>query len=65
MRRHLEEELALYVEAIALGVQEQLPGEILHHVENCTDCKAELIELTELIDALEPYIRLETHPYFR
>ena len=65
MRQHpTEEELALYVEALALDVQEQLPVEILEHVQECIHCKAELIELAELVNAQEPYICLETHPCF-
>jgi hypothetical protein len=62
---HLTEvELALYVDAIVLDAQVKLPEDILDHVADCTECKVELIELLELIDAEERCIDLRRHPYF-
>lgn len=68
MRRattHLaDEELALYVDAIVLSLQDQLPKEILHHVMKCTGCKKELMELLDLMEGQDPRICSETHPFF-
>jgi hypothetical protein len=42
-RDHLtEEEIALYVEAVAGDKHDLLPRDILNHVENCISCKVEI-----------------------
>ncbi len=64
MEKHLtEEEIALYVDAIEAWKQDQLPAEILAHVEECLECKIEVVELLKLIEAQEPNIKPESHPY--
>ena len=62
-----EEELALYVEGMKLDVSRRLPERLLAHVEGCLNCKVELMELFELVDALDervPYLTLKGHPFF-
>jgi len=47
---HLDEqELATYVEALLIDEQGQLP----EHVEECLECKMEIMEVWELIEAVE------------
>jgi anti-sigma factor RsiW len=59
MESHLtENELAQYVDALLSDKQDQLPEEILEHVEECFECKMEIIEVWELIkaDASDPTV---------
>jgi glutamate synthase domain-containing protein 3 len=35
-------------------VQDQLTEEILEHVEECLECKVEIVEVWELVQAIEP-----------
>ena len=56
MENHLpEEQLALYVDALVLDQQDQLPEEILEHVEECEECKMEVIGVRELIEGIGPH----------
>lgn len=43
-----ENEIAQYVDALVSEKQDQLPEEILQHVEECFECKADLLEVWEL-----------------
>lgn len=53
MDRHLDEnEIAQYVEAIEAGKQDELPEEIRAHVEECFECKVEVIEMWKLLVAI-------------
>lgn len=50
MESHLDEnELAQYVEAIALNRQNELPKGILEHIAQCFECKVEVLEVLELV----------------
>lgn len=54
MERHLtDEEIALYVEALELKKQERLSEAILDHVQECLECKMEIVEVWELIEEQE------------
>lgn len=44
MERHLtEEEIALYVDALVLDNQDELPEEVQEHVAECFERKVEII----------------------
>lgn len=45
-----ENEIAQYVDALVSDKQDQLPEEILEHVEECVECKMEIIEVALLIE---------------
>lgn len=48
---HLDEqELAQYVDALISDKQDHLPEEILEHVEECLECKLEVMEVWILIE---------------
>lgn len=47
-----ENEIAQYVGALVLDRQDQLPEEILEHVEECYECKVEIMEVMEFIEAI-------------
>ena len=50
---HLDEnEIAQYVDAQMLDTQNQLPAEMLEHVEDCFECKVEIMEVIELMECL-------------
>jgi len=50
MERHLtEQEIAQYVDAIEAETANQLPENILAHVEECLECKIEIVEVRELM----------------
>jgi len=63
-QQHLSEEgIALYVDALKLGRLEDMPHDILDHVEHCGLCKAQIIEL----DSTLPqgiYDSISRHPFF-
>jgi hypothetical protein len=49
METHLDEnEIALYVDAIEAENQDELSKEILDHVEECSKCKMEIVEVYDL-----------------
>jgi len=51
---HLTEmEIAQYVDALVAEKQDQLPKGILEHVEECLECKKEVIEILDLIWTIE------------
>jgi hypothetical protein len=53
MNKHpTEQELAQYVDALVLDKQDQLPEEMLEHVEECFECKVEVLEVLGLIEAI-------------
>ena len=61
---HLNEEgIALYVDAILLGKNYQLPGALILHVADCVQCKKEVIETYMLVESQE-YDAKDGHPYF-
>ena len=47
-----EQEIALYVDALVLDQQNQLPEEIREHVKKCFGCKVEVMEVGELVDSI-------------
>jgi hypothetical protein len=52
MGNHLsEDQLALYVDALVSDTQDQLP----EHVEECEECKMEVIGVRELIEGIGPH----------
>ena len=52
MEQHLaENEIALYVDALIADRQVQLPQEILEHVEECFECKVEIVEVLRLVES--------------
>ena len=54
MERQLtEEEIALYVDALELKKLEGLPEAIVDHVQECLECKMEIVEVWELIEEQE------------
>ena len=47
---HLDEnEIAAYVESIEAGNLERLPENVRDHVEECLECKVEIMEALELV----------------
>lgn len=62
--RHLSDEgVALYVDALNLGKEDQLPEKIVAHVEDCPTCKAAIFELHEVMP--EPNdAEYGPHPFF-
>jgi len=63
-QEHLNEEgISLYTDALILGKKEELPSEILDHVENCQLCKNKIIELYGICKDNSLYNTV-THPYF-
>lgn len=61
---HLSEQaVALFAEALKYSGAELMPDEVSLHVEDCFDCKAAILDVSELIslDELPP---LAEHPYF-
>ena len=55
MMQLTEIEIAEYVDALVTDKQDQLPEDILEHVEECVLCKVEIIEMWKLIDAFGPH----------
>jgi hypothetical protein len=63
METHLtEEESASYVDALVLDKQAQLPEEIREHVAECFECKAEVMDVWELIEAIRQHSPLDSPP---
>ena len=61
---HLDENhIALYVDALILDKVEKLPIPVLEHVEDCMDCKKDIIELFEILQSSKK-IESQKHPYF-
>lgn len=61
---HLSEEgVSLYVDALKLGRNEELPGVLLEHVRDCMRCKEEITGLYFLVTR-EDYSDAGPHPYF-
>jgi hypothetical protein len=61
---HLSENgIALYVDAIKLERIDNLPATIVHHVEECEECKMQIMEVAELL-ANEQYDKTMDHPFF-
>jgi len=59
MGNHLsDEQLAHYVDALVSDHLDQLPEEILEHVEECFECK---VTILDELDLVEPD---NTHPSF-
>ena len=53
MEEHLtEEELAQYVDSLVLDKQGRVPAGLLEHVADCYDCKVEIMDVRELIQAI-------------
>jgi hypothetical protein len=51
MNRHLaENEIAQYVDALVSNKQDQLPEKILEHVEECLECKKEIMDAWGLLE---------------
>jgi len=48
-----EQKIAQYVDVHMLEEQGQLPEYILEYVEECLECKMEIMEVWELIEAVE------------
>ncbi len=49
MKRHLDEnEIAAYVDALEAGTQDTLSERILDHVEECIECKMEIVDVYNL-----------------
>jgi len=62
--RHLNDEaVALYVDALKLEKQNQLPAKVVEHVEDCQTCKATIFDLHELMRE-QNYAELGPHPFF-
>lgn len=56
METHMiKQELAQYVDALVLDQQDQLRNQILEHVEDCMNCKKEIIETLDLIWTVETF----------
>jgi len=55
--------IALFAEALHYSGAELMPEDVSQHVEDCLDCKASILDISELIekDELPP---LSVHPYF-
>lgn len=49
-----EEEIAVYIDALVLDVQDHLPEEMKEHVVECLECKVEVMEVLRLIEAIGP-----------
>ncbi len=63
-RNHLNENgIALYVDAIKLEQIDKLPAAIVHHVEQCEECKMQIMEVAELMAGQE-YDKTVKHPFF-
>ena len=45
-----ENEFAQYLDALVSDKEDQPPEEILEHVEECLECKFEVMEVRELVD---------------
>ena len=61
---HLSENgIALYVDAIKLEQLNRLPAAIIFHVEECEECKMQIMGVTELL-ADEQYDTTMSHPFF-
>ncbi|MDP1677959.1 MAG: hypothetical protein Q8L88_13960, partial [Bacteroidota bacterium] len=61
---HLSENgIALYVDAIKLERIDNLPAAIVHHVEECEECKMQIMEVAELL-AGEQFDKTMNHPFF-
>jgi hypothetical protein len=55
MENHLDEnEIAQYMDAIEAGKQDELTTEIRAHVEECFECKVEIVETLELLQTKCP-----------
>ncbi len=59
----MEEDIALYVDALKLDRVGELPAKLLKHVEGCDDCKAKILALHEMMPN-EMYNTETKHPYF-
>ncbi len=61
---HLSEEgVALYADAVRLGRIAEVPDSLREHVEACSICKVEIVELVSLQDG-EPAAAGQKHPIF-
>jgi len=61
---HLNDEgIALYVDALILSRLNQLPPEVIDHLEECMKCKHEVTELHSIQKEVN-YANLGPHPYF-
>lgn len=63
-RKHLSETgIALYVDALKLGHVHNLPETILQHVEQCDECKMQVMQVAEIMkeEVIEKRMK---HPYF-
>ena len=62
---HLNEEnIALYLDALSLDKVEKLPVPVLEHVEDCMDCKTDIIDLFEIMRKNSENTINRKHPYF-
>jgi hypothetical protein len=57
------EQLALYLDALVLEKQDQIPEGIKEHMAKCYECKVEIVEVLELVEAIRVYSD-ETFPTF-
>lgn len=63
-QRHLNDSgVALYVDALTLHQTEKLPQDILHHVEQCEDCKSNVVGVADLMKDQHSQ-QIKKHPYF-
>jgi hypothetical protein len=63
-RQHLSMEgVSLYVDALALKQTEKIPEAVRLHVEQCDECKVQIMSAFELVKD-EPYFAAQPHPYF-
>jgi len=61
---HLKDEyISLYIDAHILDKVNELPQEILEHVEDCQVCKQNIINVYDLMKNIDS-IKHEEHPYF-
>lgn len=62
---HLNDEaLALFAEAMMLNRQEVLPEVVREHVEDCLQCKKEIIALYDFMRKDNVFQKIHKHPYF-
>ena len=50
-----EKEIAQYVDAVEDETQSELPEATLVHVEDCLECKIEILEVWELVDSFKTF----------
>ncbi len=55
--------VALYVDAVKLGLINRLPDSIYDHAQDCLSCTTAILQLQDLLSD-EDYSEMTSHPYF-